>query len=117
MPPVTLRDHAAPTAVLRSGETLLFGALPEVEAAAQLRFTALDLPRCAPHVWQLLGELSVGEETWALARGMNPIVASVEYASGVGRRHRRAPSAAWLSWGSASAGPFLGRSYWTIVQF
>lgn len=64
---VTLRGHGVLTAVLGSGETLLFGrspagALPEVDAAAQLRFTALDLPRCAPHVSRLLGELSVGEE-------------------------------------------------------
>jgi hypothetical protein len=64
---VTLRGHGVPTAVLGSGETLLFGrspasALPEVDAAAQLRYTALALPRCAPHVSRLLGELSVGEE-------------------------------------------------------
>lgn len=64
---VTLRGHGVPTAVLGSGETLLFGrspttALPEVDPAAQLRFTALALPRCAPHVSRLLGELSVGEE-------------------------------------------------------
>ena len=64
---VTLRGYGVPTAVLGSGETLLFGrspssALPEVDAAEQLRYTALALPRCAPHVSRLLGELSVGEE-------------------------------------------------------
>lgn len=64
---VTLRGQGMPTAVLGSGETLLFGrspqgALPEVAPADQLRYTALVLPRCAPHVSRLLGELSVGEE-------------------------------------------------------
>jgi len=64
---VTLRGHGVPTAVLGSGETLLFGrspafALPEVDAEQQLRYTALALPRCAPHVSRLLGELAVGEE-------------------------------------------------------
>lgn len=64
---VTLRGHGVPTAVLGSGETLLFGrspasALPEGDPAAQLRYTALELPRCAPHVSRLLGELSVGDE-------------------------------------------------------
>lgn len=64
---VTLRGHGVPTAVLGSGETLLFGrspagAMPEGDPAAQLRITALALPRCAPHVSRLLGELSVGEE-------------------------------------------------------
>jgi hypothetical protein len=64
---VTLRGSGVPTAVLGSGETLLFGrspssALPEVDADEQLRYTALALPRCAPHVSRLLGELAVGEE-------------------------------------------------------
>ncbi|WP_200800246.1 hypothetical protein [Jatrophihabitans endophyticus] len=64
---MTLRGSGLPTAVLGSGETLLFGrsptaALPEVEAEQQLRYTALPLPRCAPHVSRLLGELVVGEE-------------------------------------------------------
>jgi hypothetical protein len=60
---VTLRGHGVPTAVLGSGETLLFGrspatALPAVEAAEQLRYPALSLPRCTPHVSRLLGELT-----------------------------------------------------------
>src|SRR3954447_24076468 len=64
---VTLRGSGVPTAVLGSGETLLFGrspstALPELDPAAQLRHTALTLPRCAPHVSRLLGELVVGDE-------------------------------------------------------
>lgn len=64
---VTLRGHGVPTAVLGSGETLLFGrspatALPEVDADAQLRYTAMAVPRCAPHVSRVLGELAVGEE-------------------------------------------------------
>jgi len=64
---VTLRGSGVPTAVLGSGETLLFGrspasALPELDPAAQLRYTALPLPRCAPHVSRLLGELVVGDE-------------------------------------------------------
>jgi hypothetical protein len=64
---VTLRGSGVPTAVLGSGETLLFGrspstALPELDPAAQLRYTALTLPRCAPHVSRLLGELVVGDE-------------------------------------------------------
>ena len=63
---VTLRGAGLPTVILGSGETLLFGrsphgALPE-EGEAALRTTALPLPRCAPHVSRLLGELVVGEE-------------------------------------------------------
>lgn len=64
---VTLRGHGVPTAVLGSGETLLFGrspasAPPEAGVEDQLRYTALALPRCAHHVSRLLGELVVGEE-------------------------------------------------------
>ncbi len=64
---VTLRGAGLPTVVLGSGETLLFGraphaALPE-DPDASLALTALALPRCAPHVSRLLGELVVGEET------------------------------------------------------
>ena len=64
---VTLRGGGVPTAVLGSGETLLFGrspasTLPDLDADDQLRYTALALPRCAPHVSRLLGELAVGEE-------------------------------------------------------
>ena len=63
---VTLRGPGLPTVTLGSGETLLFGrspqqALPADEQAA-LRTTALTLPRCAPHVSRLLGELVIGEE-------------------------------------------------------
>lgn len=64
---VTLRGLGVPTVVLGSGETVLFGRspqayLPDLEPTEQLRYTALSLPRCAPHVSRLLGELAVGEE-------------------------------------------------------
>jgi hypothetical protein len=64
---VTLRGQNVPMVVLGSGETLLFGraphvALPDGDPEAQLRYTALALPRCAPHVSRLIGELSIGEE-------------------------------------------------------
>ena len=64
---VTLRGADLPTATLGTGERLVFG-----RAAAQrhhvtdpdreLDVTVLDLPRCAPHVSRVLGELEVGEE-------------------------------------------------------
>jgi len=64
---VTLRGAGLPTVVLGSGETLLFGRAPHHllpdDADAALHLTALALPRCAPHVSRLLGELVVGEET------------------------------------------------------
>lgn len=64
---VTLRGSGLPTVTLGSGETLLFGrsphfAVPEDDPDAGLRVTAIALPRCAPHVSRLLGELTVGEE-------------------------------------------------------
>jgi hypothetical protein len=64
---VTLRGSGLPTVTLGSGETLLFGrsphfAVPEDDPDGALRVTAIDLPRCAPHVSRLLGELIVGEE-------------------------------------------------------
>lgn len=64
---VTLRGHGLPTATLGTGETLLFGrsphhAVPEDDPDDALRVTALALPRCAPHVSRLLGELEIGEE-------------------------------------------------------
>lgn len=70
---VTLRGSGLPTVTLGSGETLLFGrapdhALPASDGAppgsadTDLRTTAIALPRCAPHVSRLLGELVVGEE-------------------------------------------------------
>lgn len=63
---VTLRGAGIPTVVLGSGETLLLGraphhALPE-DSDRQLSITAMALPRAAPHVSRLLGELVVGEE-------------------------------------------------------
>lgn len=64
---VTLRGAGLPTVVLGSGETLLFGRAPHqalpADPDASLALTALALPRCAPHVSRLLGELVVGEET------------------------------------------------------
>lgn len=63
---VSLRGGGLPTVVLGSGETLLFGRQPHQvlpdDADSQLRTTAVALPRCAPHVSRLLGELVVGEE-------------------------------------------------------
>ena len=63
---VTLRGSGLPTVTLGSGETLLFGRSPDhalpTDAEADLRTTAIALPRCAPHVSRLLGELVVGEE-------------------------------------------------------
>lgn len=64
---VTLRGAGLPTVTLGSGETLLFGrsphfAVPEDDPGGALRVTAIALPRCAPHVSRLLGELVVGEE-------------------------------------------------------
>lgn len=62
---VTLHGSGFPAVTLGSGETLLFGrrpALPTGDHAAQLRHHALVLPRCAPHVSRLVGELAVGDE-------------------------------------------------------
>lgn len=64
---VTLRGSGLPTVTLGSGETLLFGrsphhAIPDADPDDALRTTAIALPRCAPHVSRLLGELVVGEE-------------------------------------------------------
>jgi hypothetical protein len=64
---VTLRGRNVPTVVLGSGEALLFGrapdvALPDSDVDAQLRTTALALPRTAPHVSRVVGELTIGEE-------------------------------------------------------
>jgi hypothetical protein len=65
---VALRGAGVPRVVLGSGETLLVGRAPQAQPAAgdpdaELRLTALPLPRCAPHVPRLLGELVVGAET------------------------------------------------------
>ncbi len=64
---VTLRGSGVPTVVLGTGDTLLVGrspdsALPEVDADTQLQLTALALPRVAPHVSRVVGEVQVGEE-------------------------------------------------------
>jgi hypothetical protein len=64
---VTLRGSGLPTVTLGSGETLLFGrsphdSLPDDDYDDALRTTAIALPRCAPHVSRLLGELVVGDE-------------------------------------------------------
>lgn len=64
---VTLRGRGVPTVVLGSGEALLFGrapdvALPTSDVDAQLRTTALALPRAAAHVSRVVGELAIGEE-------------------------------------------------------
>lgn len=64
---VTVRGSGVPTVVLGSGETLLVGrspqvALPEDDPEAALRCTALALPRAAPHVSRVVGEIAVGDE-------------------------------------------------------
>lgn len=66
---VSLRGGGLPTVLLGSGETLQFGrdphragADPVTDPDADLRTTAVTLPRCAPHVSRLLGELVIGEE-------------------------------------------------------
>lgn len=64
---VTLRGAGVPTVVLGSGETLLVGrspqgALGDADPDDQLSRTALALPRAAPHVSRLVGEISVGDE-------------------------------------------------------
>lgn len=69
---VTVRGSDVPAVVLGSGETVIIGrepqsALPGLAPGAQLRLTPLTLPRCAPHVSRLLGELEVGEEVVRLS--------------------------------------------------
>lgn len=64
---VALRGADLPTVTLGSGERLLFGRAPHRDLRAEdpdkaLDVTVLELPRCAPHVSRLLGELEVGEE-------------------------------------------------------
>ncbi|MGO1316250.1 MAG: hypothetical protein ACTMIR_04330 [Cellulomonadaceae bacterium] len=64
---VTLRGQGIPPVVLGSGDVLLVGrapdaALTESDADAQLRRTALALPRVAPHISRLVGEIHVGDE-------------------------------------------------------
>ncbi|GAA1923051.1 hypothetical protein [Nocardioides hwasunensis] len=64
---VTLRGADLPTATLGTGERLLFGRSPHQGLRTEdpdraLDVTVLELPRCAPHVSRLLGELEIGEE-------------------------------------------------------
>jgi len=61
-----LRGSGLPTVTIGSGETLLFGRSPDPylpeDPAADLRYSAVTLTRCAPHVSRLVGELVVGDE-------------------------------------------------------
>lgn len=63
---VTMRGSGLPTVTVGSGETLLFGRSPDAylpeDPAADLRYSAVTLTRCAPHVSRLVGELVVLEE-------------------------------------------------------
>ena len=64
---VTLRGSGLPTVTIGSAETLLFGrsphyAIPDGDPDTAVSTSALVLPRCAPHVSRLLGELVVGDE-------------------------------------------------------
>jgi hypothetical protein len=64
---VMVRGSGVPGVVLGSGEKLLIGrapatALPDGDVDEQLRITTLELPRCAPHVSRVVGELGVAEE-------------------------------------------------------
>ena len=59
---VTLRGAGVPAAVLGTGDRLLFGRAPGerldgLDPDSQLRLTTLALPRTAPHVSRLVGEL------------------------------------------------------------
>jgi hypothetical protein len=74
---VTMRGSGLQPVTLGSGETLLFGRLPQGYLPADdpeigLRYSAVTLPRCAPHVSRLVGELVVGDEVVRLRwRGAN----------------------------------------------
>jgi hypothetical protein len=64
---VTMRGSGLSPVTLGSGETLLFGRLPEgylpaEDPATDLRYSAVTVPRCAPHVSRLVGELVVGDD-------------------------------------------------------
>lgn len=89
---VTVRAAGLPTAVLGSGETLLFGrdphpALPTDDPERALRTTALPLPACAPHVSRVLGELVVTDEIARLRwRGSETQISSLFEAPGGARR-------------------------------
>lgn len=92
-----------PTVVLGTGETLLFGrapdsALPDSGVDAALHTTALTLPRTAPHVSRVVGELTVGEEVarlrWHGSSGAQ--LSSLFDAPGGARRVALAPGMAAL---------------------
>jgi hypothetical protein len=90
---VALRGSGVPQVVLGSGETLLVGRAPQAavpvdDPAAQLRHTTLALPRCAPHVSRLLGELVVGAEMVRLCwrGGIEAQLSSLFEAPGGARR-------------------------------
>jgi hypothetical protein len=64
---VTLRGSGLPAVTLGSGETLLFGrsphsSLPDGDPQVALRYSAVGVPDCAPHVSRVIGELAVGDE-------------------------------------------------------
>ncbi len=63
---VRVRGAGVPPAVLGSGDRLLVGRAPDSaladDAEGQLRTTTLTLPRVAPHVSRVVGEVAVGEE-------------------------------------------------------
>lgn len=64
---VTLRVPGTPEVVLGTGDVLMVGrapdaALTDTDPDAQLRRTALSLPRVAPHISRVVGEILVGEE-------------------------------------------------------
>src|SRR5690606_32599787 len=80
---------------------MLFGREPDValpDVDAQLRTTALALPRAAPHVSRLVGELAVGEEVarlrWHGSTGAQ--LSSLFDAPGGARRVALAPGLAAL---------------------
>src|SRR5690625_511132 len=63
---VRIRGAGVPPVVLGSGDRLLVGRAPDggltEDVEGQRRTTSLTLPRVAPHVSRLVGEVTVGEE-------------------------------------------------------
>jgi hypothetical protein len=64
---VTMWGAGVPPVTLGSGEILLFGRspdgyLPTESRDIDLSYSAVTLPRCAPHVSRLVGEMIVGDE-------------------------------------------------------
>jgi hypothetical protein len=62
-----MRGSGLAAVTVGTGETLLFGRLPQGYLPAEdpevdLHYSAVTLPRCAAHVSRLVGELVVGEE-------------------------------------------------------